>query len=558
MSPSPRARLAIGIDFGTESGRVVLVDLSDGAELAVEEVVYRHGVIDTTHPTTGAELPPDTALQDPVDYLEVVERGVPAVLQQAGVSGSGVIGLGIDVTACTVLPVTEDGTPLCQLAQWRDHTDAWVKLWKHHSGQPIADRLNEVAAERGESFLDRYGGRLSSEWYFPKLIETFVRDRALFDAMDAFVEATDWITWQLTGSLRRASCTAGYKACWSARDGLPSAAYFDAAFPSFPEPSSKLGTSFFASGSKAGQLRSDLAERLGIAPSCAVAVGNVDSFVSLPGVGVHRPGCFVMVIGTSICDLVIDAREVLMPGITGVVEDGIVPGFFGYEAGQAAVGDMFAWFGRLLGQGATAAPEEFYARLESEAGAIAPGSSGLVALDWWNGNRTILGDADLSGVIAGLSLATTPAEIYRALFESVAFGTRRIIENFEEHTVGFTEIICCGGIAERSPLMMQLLADVTGLRVGVADSRQIPARGSALFGALAAGTDAGGFGDIGAAIESLAPGIARRYEPNPAVAERFKELYGIFSAMHDTFGRDRVEWLHQLKRMRRNVLEEPR
>ena len=550
-SPDGR-RVTIGVDFGTESGRVLLLDVGTGEELAVSEVRYPHGVIDRTLPAGGGELPPDTALQDPGDYLEVIYRGIPEALAAGKVTSEEVIGIGIDFTCCTVLPVTEDGTPLCQVDGWSDRPHAWVKLWKHHSAQPVADRLNEVALERGESFLARYGGRLSSEWYFPKLIEIWQKDRPVYDTMSAFVEATDWVVWHLTGSLVRASCSAGYKACWSASDGLPSRAYFEAAYPGFPDPAAKLGTVFVPPGACAGYLRAEVAEHLGLSTSVAVAAGNVDSFVSVPGAGVQRPGVFLMVVGTSICDLVIDRRESRMPGITGVVENGILPGFFGYEAGQAAVGDMFAWFGgRLLGLGSgSGSAGSWHEDFEREAATVAPGASGLVALDWWNGNRTILGDADLSGVIAGLTLASTPAEVYRALLESVAFGTRRIIENFVDNGVAIDEIVACGGIAERSALMMQLLADVTGLRVTIPDSSQIPARGAALCAAIAAGSPQGGFDDFETALNKLSPAMALRYEPSAAHHATYDQVYSVFRSLHDELGRDHVEWLHNLKRIR--------
>jgi L-ribulokinase len=558
MSPAGPAggrRVVIGIDYGTLSGRVLLLDLGTGEEVAVAEVRYPHGVIDSRLPSNNAELPPDTALQDPGDYLEVLYQGIPKALEAGGVRGEEVIGLGIDFTACTVLPVTGDGTPLCELEEWRDHPHAWVKLWKHHSAQPVADRLNEVAVARGEDFLGRCGGRLSSEWYFPKLIETWLEDRAVYDAMDSFLEATDWVVWQLTGTLVRASCTAGYKACWSAQGGLPSRPFFEAAYPGFPDPAEKLGTSFAPPGQCAGTLRPEVAARLGLSPAVAVAVGNVDSFVSVPGAGVQLPGVFVMVIGTSICDLVIDRREVQMAGITGVVEDGILPGFFGYEAGQAAVGDMFAWFGsHLIGFAHGHSGGSWYRRIEREAATIAPGASGVVALDWWNGNRTILGDADLSGVIAGLTLATSAAEVYRALLESVAFGTRRIVENFVENGIALTEVVACGGIAERSPLMMQLLADVTGLPVTIPDSRQIPARGAALFGALAAGSARGGFNDVETAVAELRPATSRRYETSPLHRETYDAVYSVFRALHDELGVEHAEWLHRLKHIRRVAL----
>ncbi len=549
--------MTVGVDFGTESGRVLLLDLRTGEELAVVEVRYPHGVIDSTLPHNDEELPPDTALQDPGDYLEVLYQGVSDALAVGNVAPEEVIGLGIDFTSCTVLPVTVDGTPLCQLDQWRARPHAWVKLWKHHSAQPIADRLNAIGRDRNEDFLSRYGGRLSSEWYFPKLIEIWQEDLAIFDAMSAFVEATDWVIWHLTGTLLRASCSAGYKACWSAKEGLPPRAFFEAAYPGFPDPSEKLGTSFAPPGRCAGTLRPEVAARLGLNPTVAVAVGNVDSFVSVPGAGVQDPGVFLMVVGTSICDLVIDRREIRMAGITGVVENGILPGYFGYEAGQAAVGDMFAWFGdRLLnlGKSEVGSGASWYVDLERAAANIPPGESGLVALDWWNGNRTILGDADLSGVIAGLTLASTPVEIYRALFESVAFGTRRIIENFVEHDVPIAEVVACGGIAERSELMMQLIADVTGLPVTIPDSSQIPARGAALFGGLAAGSARGGFDDIETAVARLKPDIARRYEPSQSHMVTYGDLYSVFCALHDEFGREHVEWLHRLRQIRRTAM----
>jgi L-ribulokinase len=529
---------ALGVDFGTESGRVLLLDLDSGAEVAVSEVVYAHGVIDRELPESGERLPPDWALQHSEDWLAVLDTAIPAVLEQAPVAREAVVGIGVDFTSCTVLPVTADGVPLSNQESWRSHRHAWPKLWKHHAAQPIADRLNEVADSRGEAFLERYGGRISSEWYFPKLIELWLEDREAYDACDSFIEATDWIVWHLTGNECRQSCTAGYKAMWSPEDGLPSVDYFEAAYPGFDEPAAKLGTEFAPLGTCAGRLRPALAARLGLPESVAVAVGNVDSFVSVPGAGVQSPGTFVMVVGTSICDLVIDPVEVRLPGITGVVRDGILPGLYGYEAGQAAVGDMLAWFVQTI-----APPGAEYAALEDGAAAIGPGASGLVALDWWNGNRTILADADLSGALFGLTLQTTREQIYRALLESIAFGNRRIIENFEEHGLELKEIVACGGIAEKSPLTMQLLADTSGLRVSVPDSTQIPARGAALFGAVAAGA----FPDIVSAIAATRPGIARSYEPDAEAQAIYDRVYAIYRGLYELLGRSNVELLHGLK-----------
>jgi len=552
---APARPVTIGIDFGTESGRVLLLDLSNGDELAVEPVPYPHGVIDGTLPGSGIRLGPDWALQHPLDYLEVVRRGIPAALAAGAVDPGRVIGLGVDFTSCTVLPATADGTPLSEIGEWSSHPHAWTKLWKHHNAQDVADRMNAVARARDESFLGRYGGRISSEWYFPKLIEVFEADRPVYDAMAVFVEATDWIVWQLCGNLARSACPAGYKALWSAADGLPAAAYFEEVSPGFGPPAGKLGSAFYPLGTLAGTLQPALAASLGLPASVAVAVGNVDSFVSVPGCGVVEPGVLVSVVGTSICDMVIDDSEVRLPGITGVMRDGIVPGMYGYEAGQPAVGDAFAWLAdRLLGNGAGAASPG-YGDLEAGAGRLTPGSSGLVALDWWNGNRSILADADLSGVVAGLNLQTTREELYRALLESVAFGARAIVDNFEEHGLPVERIVACGGIAEKSSLLMQLFADVTGREVEVAGSPQVPARGAALFGGVAAGTARGGFADIATAVDCLRPSPARSFAPDPAAGAVYSEVYAVYHHLHEHLGREQVQWLHQLKALRRRELE---
>jgi L-ribulokinase len=532
---------AIGVDFGTESGRAVLLDLERAEAVATSAVRYPSVVIDRELPGTGERLPHDWALQDPDDWVTVLERGIPDVLKEAGIKGEDVVGLGIDFTSCTVLPVTSDGVPLCTLEEWRERKHAWPKLWKHHAAQPIADRLNEVAVERGEDFLARYGGRISSEWYFPKLISVWLEDREIYDACDAFVEATDWVIWWLTGSQCRQTATAGFKAMWSPEEGLPGAEFFEAAYPGFENPGEKLGEKFVPLGTKAGTLRSEVAAKLGLPESTAVAVGNVDAWVSVPGVGVSEPGTFVIVIGTSICDMVVHPEEIRLPGITGVVKDGILPGLYGYEAGQAAVGDMLAWFvdDIVMESGS-------YGELEKAAAELTPGETGLVAFDWWNGNRTILADADLSGAILGLTLQTTRAHIYRALLESIAFGSRRIMENFEEHGLVLSQIVACGGIAERSPLMMQLLADTSGREVHVPETKEIPARGAALFGAVAAGV----FDDIGSAIGATRPEKARTYKPDLEAKKTYDRVYEIYRRLYEYLGRSEVRLLHDLKRIR--------
>ncbi len=541
---------AIGVDFGTASARTLLLDLRSGDELAVSEFAYPHGVIADILPDTGERLPSDWALHEPADYMVVLERGIASVLAEAPGAAPHVIGIGVDATCCTVLPVTDAGVPLCDLAQWRGRPHAWAKLWKHHAAQPVATRLNEVAAERNEPFLARYGGRISSEWYFPKLIEIWLEDREIYDASAGFIEVTDWVVWQLSGHERRSSCPAAYKALWSEAGGIPSDEFFQAAYPGFSQPGAKLGDVFFPLGTSAGPMRRELADKLGLPANVAVAVGNVDSFVSFPGVGAEGSDTYVMVIGTSICDMVVHPQEILLAGITGVAKDGILAGLYGYEAGQPAVGDMFGWFADNLAPAGGSGPS-LLPGLERAAAALAPGQTGLVALDWWNGNRSVLADADLSGVLVGLTLQTTAVDIYRALLESTAFGNKAILDNFVEGGLQLREIVACGGLAEKSPLLMQLIADISGLPVKVPESSQAPARGSALFGAVAAGADLGGFATISEAARALQPSVKQVYTPDPSATATYGAVYEIWKDLHDTLGRTHPTWMHDLKRLKR-------
>ncbi len=546
---------AIGIDYGTESGRVLILNLETGEEVATATVSYAHGVIDHLFPPDGTILPTDYALQDPSDYLAVLTQGVPEVLRQSGVRAIDVIGLGIDFTSCTVMPTTGNGTPLCEMDPWLARPHAWPKLWKHHAAQPWADRINEEANRMHEEFLAHYGGRISSEWYYPKLLEIFAEDRAVYDQAATFVEATDWVVWQLTDNLARNTCSAGYKALRGGTELLPEPELFTAIHPEFTEPERLLGHEFYPAGTRAGYLTPTWAERLGLTVDTAVAVGNVDAHVSVPGAGIEEPGQFVMVIGTSICHLTMTPELVLVPGITGVVKDGILPGYYGYEAGQVAVGDMLAWFVKesvpaFYQDQATAHGRSLYEELEAQGASMLPGQSGLIVLDWWNGNRSILGDADLSGLIIGLTLATKAPDIYRALLESIAFGTRRILDNFAQSGVTFKQLVACGGLSHKSPLLMQLYADICGLPVAVPASKEIAARGAALFGAVAAGGENGGFASIEEAVKKLAPKIGARYLPDPKRVEAYQSTYRIYETLYEHLGQERVDLMHDLKRER--------
>lgn len=552
-------KYAIGVDFGTESGRAVLVNVADGKEIATSVYAYSNGVIDEALPESNIQLEPDWALQDPADYLGVFQHAIPEVLHQSRVDPADVIGIGIDFTACTMLPVLKDGTPLCFLPQYRNRPHAWVKLWKHHAAQPEANRLNEIASQLGYTFLNRYGGKISSEWFFPKVWQILNEDPEIYFTADRFIEAADWVIWQLTGRETRNSCTAGYKAIWSKKEGFPPQEFFRALDPRMENIiDEKMSRNIVPIGQCAGYLTEKSAHWTGLKPGTAVAVANVDAHVSVPASTVTEEGKMVMIMGTSICHMVLSREEHFVPGICGYVEDGIIPGFFGYEAGQSCVGDHFSWFVDQC------VPENYkhearergldiHSLLEEKASRLKPGESGLLALDWWNGNRSILVDVDLTGMMLGMTLLTKPEEMYRALIEATAFGTRIIIETFTAHNVPINEIIATGGLPDRNKLLMQIYADVSGREIHVSAAHQTPALGSAMFGAVAAGKQAGGYDTIFEAAKYMAHLRDEVYRPISENQKIYDLLYKEYLVLHDYFGRGANDVMKRLKALKSSV-----
>jgi L-ribulokinase len=552
------SKYAIGVDFGTESGRSIIVDVSDGSELAAAVYSYSNGVIDERLPLPdrSVPLPPDWALQDPDDYLRVFKTTIPAILRESRVDPADVIGVGIDFTACTMLPVRADGRPLADDPEFRANPHAWVKLWKHHAAQPEADRINEIARDTGQPWLDRYGGKISSEWFFSKALQILDEAPDVYAAADRLIEASDWVVWRLTGNETRNACTAGYKAMWSKRDGFPDETYFAALDPRLARVvDTKMRRDIRSMGERAGGLSEEAAAWTGLMPGTAVAVANVDAHVAVPAATVIEAGRMVMIMGTSTCHIVLSAEERAVPGMCGYVQDGVIPGFFGYEAGQSCVGDHFSWFvehavPEAYAQEARERGTDLHALLQEKASALRVGESGLLALDWWNGNRSVLVDAGLGGLLVGATLATVPEEIYRALIEATAFGTRVIIETFEAHGVPVREIVACGGLAEKSPLIMQIYADVTGRPFKLSASEQTPALGSAMFGAVAAGAAAGGHATIEDASRAMARLKDVVYEPIPDNRAAYDVLYREYLRLHDYFGRGGNDVMKVLKGMR--------
>ncbi|MFC5531455.1 ribulokinase [Cohnella yongneupensis] len=544
---------AIGVDYGTESGRALLVDIATGEEISTHVTPYPHGVIEETLPGSGRKLGHDWALQHPDDYLEVLRRSVPEVLRLSGVSPYSVIGIGIDFTACTMMPLDAEGTPLCLRKEWEENPHSWVKLWKHHAAQEEANRINEIAGLRREAFLPLYGGRLSSEWMLAKAWQILNEAPEIYEQADMFMEAADWVVMQMTGLLVRNSCTAGYKAVWHKREGYPSKAFLRMLDPRLELLTEvKLRGPIAALGTKAGELCDSMADMMGLRAGTAVAVGNIDAHAMVPAVGVVTPGKLVMAMGTSTCHLLLSDKEVLAEGICGVVEDGIVAGYFGYEAGQSAVGDIFAWYveeavPEYVKRQAADEGMGVHEWLERQASKARPGESGLLALDWWNGNRSVLMDADLTGVVVGLTLQTKPEEIYRTLLEATAFGTRQIIEAFTRSGVTVDELYACGGLPQRNKLLMQIYSDVTGREIKIADSTQTAALGAAMFGAVAAGSVAGGYDSIVEAAERMARVREETFKPIPEHVSVYDRLYREYTELHDYFGRGGNDILKRLK-----------
>jgi len=549
-------KFAIGIDYGTESGRVVVVRVRDGQQMGAAVIPYPDGVIDEKLPG-GPRLEHDWALQNPADYLLVLEKALPKALREAKVKGEEVIGIGTDFTGSTPVPVKKDGTPLCFLPEFRKNPHAWVKLWKHHAAQPEANRINEIGRERKEEFIQIYGGKYSSEWFFSKVLQVLDEAPEVYKATDKFMECADWIVWQLTGVEKRNTCSVGYKAMWVKGKGFPAKDFFRALDPRLEKVvEEKLATDYYPLGARAGGLTPYWAKQTGLKEGTPVSTGHFDAHVAVPATTVTEPGSLVMIMGTSICHMLLGAERQTVEGMCGTVEDGIVPGYWGYEAGQSAVGDIFAWFFEhgvpdYIYQEARKLKIPFAAALENRAAALKPGQSGLLALDWWNGNRSILVDVDLTGMMLGMTLATRAEEIYRALIEATAFGTRQIIEAFESKGIHVQTLVACGGLPEKNRLLMQIYADVTGREIRLAKELQTcSALGAAMHGAVAAGRAGGGYATIGEAAKQMAHIQKLSYKPRAENHAIYNQLFKEYQVLHDYFGRGANDVMKRLKALK--------
>ena len=546
---------SVGIDFGTLSARAVLVNTRTGEEAFTSIYGYQDAVIDRFLPYSDIELPADFALQNPADYRDAVEALLRDIASNSGAAPESIISIGIDFTACTVLPVDRDLQPLCASEAWRDNPHSWAKLWKHHGAQAEADDINATARRRGEEFLQRYGGSSSSEWFFAKVIEVYRRAPEVYRASYKFLEAGDWVTWLLTGELTTSTCMAGFKAFWSPESGYPSRSFFAAVDPNLADITEKTIQEVRTVGSRAGGLTPEMAEITGLRPGTSVAVSLIDAHAATPVVGVVGGDSMVMAMGTSLCHILVSEKEVHIEGISGVVKDGVIPGYYGYEAGQAAVGDIYDWFIQNL-----APPDCFeeaaernispYAVMDGRAERLAPGESGLLALDWWNGNRSMLNNANLSGLLMGMTLTTRPEEIYRALIESTAFGTRSIVESMERQGLGIKRIFACGGLSRKSEFVMQTFADVLGRRIAVTGVVQTTAYGAAMYGMVAAGRELGGYDTLEEAMKRLAKKPHRTFCPDMERHRVYSRLFQEYQRLGRFFGEDCRDMMYALKSLK--------
>ncbi len=548
------AKYTIGLDYGTNSVRALVVDVSNGAEAGAAVKVYSHG-------KEGVILSsdPNLARQHPADYLEGAEATIKDALAAAskkirGFKPSQVVGIGVDTTGSTPLPVDQDGNALAMTGKFARHPAAMAWLWKDHTGTAEAAEITALAKKIRPQYLAKCGGTYSSEWYFSKILHCLRTSPEVFNAAYTWVEMADWIPAMLTGTQKPGMtkvgiCAAGHKAMFNAEwGGYPDVKFLSTLHPKLGALRNRLASKAYDISEAAGYLTPEWAGKTGLCAGIPVAVGAFDAHLGGVGAGVGE-GTLVKTIGTSTCDMMVapGSRTLAdIPGICGIVKGSILPGYYGLEAGQSAVGDIFNWFVNYIEPHGKAGG---HIAMDLAAAKIKPGESGLLALDWNNGNRTILVDQRLTGLLVGQSLYTTPAEIYRALVEATAFGALTIINRFEEYGVKVKSVVNCGGIAEKSSLVMQIYADIIGRPMKISRSAQTCALGSAVAAAVVAGI----YKDVVAAQKAMTGLKPVVYKPDPKAVAVYKELYKQYRTLHDAFGTK--EWTGNLYGVMKKLIQ---
>ncbi|WP_137790936.1 ribulokinase [Bacillus sp. E(2018)] len=539
---------SIGIDFGTESGRVLVVEVNTGTIKAVSTVPYKHGVMVDVLPTDqSVQIPPDFALQHPQDYLDVLYHGIPAVMKEANIQHQEVKGIGIDFTSSTFICVDENLDPICSLKEYENNPHAWVKLWKHHGPKEEAQALLDKALSEKSEWLRKYGFTVSTEWFIPKCLETINHAPDVYEATDYMLEAGDWIVAKLTGEVVRSNCSLGFKAFWSEEEGFPQK-FFEELNPSLGQMvHTKLQGKIGKVGQRAGGLTEEMANSLGLPQGLPVGVSIIDAHSALLGVGASNSNQLTMVMGTSTCHMTLNEEFIQVPGISGVVKDGILPGFYAYEAGQSAVGDLFGWY---VKQAPASYLEEakkqnlsLFTYLEALANQKEPGETGLIALDWHNGNRSVLSDSNLTGTLIGLTLQTKPEDIYRAYLEATAFGSKIIIDNFESWGIAIDRVYACGGLPQKNELLMQIYADGLNREIHVSSTDHASGIGAAMLGAAAGGME------LEEVVQSMKQPFLKTYYPKPKHVEKYEALFELYKEIHDEFGYKRPHVMKRLKQL---------
>lgn len=546
---------AIGLDFGTLSVRALLMDIKTGEEHAVSVFEYPHGVMETTLPS-GEKLPNGFALQHPQDYMDGLIAVIRGVMSQSQVKLEEVIGIGIDFTASTIFPVKADGIPLCMLEEFSHEPHAYVKLWKHHGGEAEATYIDNVIKERGEDWIALYGGKVSSEWMLPKVLETLNHAPNVYEAADRYMEAMDWITWMLTGVETRSVNGAGYKAFYNHQTGYPSKEFFtalDARMENYIKD--KLDAPIRKLGETAGYLTTEMANILGLLPGTPVGVPMIDAHCGVLGGGVTKPGEMMLVVGTSFCHHIMSEKDANVYGVCAQVKDGILPGYFAYEAGQSGGGDIYAWFTENL------IPEKYEVEAREKGIGIHQllceklndykvGQSGLIALDWFNGVRSPLADFNLNGLLLGMNLQTKPEDIYMALIEATGFGTRLIVEEFEKAGIAIDSIVMSGGIPLKNPMLVQIYADILNREIRVCQTTQAGAVGAAILGVAAASSEVTGYHSLVEVTQKLGKKGNKVYKPQQDNIDAYNQLYSEYITLYEYFGKGANDVMKRLNGMR--------
>ena len=547
-----KSKYAVGLDFGTLSVRALLVDIYSGEEVSTCTFDYPHGVMERNTPAG------TWALQDPQDYLDGLTEVIQGVMQASGVSAEEIVGIGIDVTATTMIAVDEQGNPLCMSDEFRDEPQAYIKLWKHHGAEAEAEQILKLAQERQEDWLKYYGGVVSSEWMLPKILETLHFAPKVYEKA-RFMEVTDWLVMRLTGKEVRAACGAGYKLFYRHGQGYPSREFLRELDPRLENlVEEKLNAPLLNVGDRAGELIPEMADLLGLLPGTPVAAGFIDAHASVLAAGITSPGTMMIIVGTSSCHLLLSEKEIPVPGVGGLVYNGILPGYYGYEAGQSCVGDHFRWFTH------NCVPAEYHREAEEKGLDVhqllteklhgyRAGDSGLLALDWFNGVRTPLADFDLNGLILGMNLMTKPEEIYLALIEATAYGTRWILEQFEETGVHIDNIVLSGGIPAKNRMLVQVYSDVCHREIRLCGTSNASGYGAALVGISAASPEYTGYTSIAEIAGKLGKKGEEVFTSDPQNAKVYNGLYNEYRKLAGYFGNgqnDVMKYLNTLRKER--------